>query len=165
MLSASNNYVVNGRHDGRTVITPVAIIDVSKREQQRKSREELLEGVNPYKALIDTGATSTMLSNKVISDLGLIPVGIAKFQGIHGVRTRVVYLFRVAFYGAVADKDLLASRSIKTDKEVHKIYICPTDIEGGEIDKQPNFDVLLGMDVLSTGNLRIDKSGDFSFSF
>ena len=99
MLSASNNYVVNGRHDGRTVITPVAIIDVSKREQQRKSREELLEGVNPYKALIDTGATSTMLSNKVISDLGLIPVGIAKFQGIHGVRTRVVYLFRVAFYG------------------------------------------------------------------
>lgn len=165
MLSASNNYVVNGRHDGRTAIVPVAIIDVSKREQQRKSDKELLEGVNPYKALIDTGATSTMLSIRVISDLGLIPVGIAKFQGIHGVRTRVVYLFRVAFYGDVAGKDLLASKSIKTDKEVHKIYICPSDIEGGEIDQQPNFDVLLGMDVLSTGNLRIDKTGDFSFSF
>jgi len=165
MLLANNNYVVNGRHDGRTAITPVAIIDISKREQQKKSNKELLEGVNPYRALIDTGATSTMLSNKVISDLGLIPVGPAKFHGIHSVKIGVVYLFRVAFYGDVAGKDLLATRSIKTDKEVHKIYICPTDIEGGEIDEQPNFDVLLGMDVLRTGNLRIDKSGDFSFSF
>jgi hypothetical protein len=165
MLSASNNYVVSGHHDGRSVITPIAIIDISKREQQKKSNKELLEGVNPYRALIDTGATSTMLSNRVISDLGLIPVGPARFRGIHGVKMGVVYLFRVAFYGDRAGKDLLARRSIKTDKEVHTIYICPYDIEGGEIEEQPHFDVLLGMDVLRTGNLHIEKSGDFSFSF
>jgi hypothetical protein len=106
-----------------------------------------------------------MLSNKVISDLGLIPVGLARFRGIHGVKIDVVYLFRVAFYGEKAGKDLLAKRSITTEKIVHTIYICPSDIEGGEIEEQPHFDVLLGMDVLRTGTLHIDKSGDFSFSF
>jgi predicted aspartyl protease len=165
MPSANNNHVVTGRHDGRSVITPIAIIDISKREQQKKSNKELLEGVNPYRALIDTGATSTMLSNRVISDLGLIPVGPARFRGIHGVKIGVVYLFRVAFYGDRADKALLAKRSITTDKTVHMIYICPSDIEGGEIEDQPHFDVLLGMDVLKTGSLHIDITGDFSFSF
>jgi predicted aspartyl protease len=165
MPSANSNHVVTGRHNGRYIITPIAIIDISKRDQQKKSNMELLEGVNPYRALIDTGATSTMLSNTVISDLGLIPVGQARFRGIHGVKRGVVYLFRVAFYGDRADKALLARKSITTDKAVHKIYICPTDIEGGEIEDQPHFDVLLGMDVLKTGSLHVDRNGDFSFSF
>ena len=39
------------------------------------------------------------------------------------------------------------------------------EINGGELSDGNTFDVLLGMDVLTTGNLRVDKDGTFSFSF
>ena len=85
-------------------------------------------GVNPVWIAslgdFDTGATSTMLSNKVISDLGLIPVGLARFRGIHGVKIDVEILLSVgmmvafyAFASEKAGKDLLAKRSrFTTDK-------------------------------------------------
>jgi hypothetical protein len=38
-------------------------------------------------------------------------------------------------------------------------------INGGELSDAHTFDVLLGMDVITTGNLQIDKAGTFRFTF
>ena len=125
----------------------------------------MLPGVRPYNALFDTGATTTMLSQKIISELDLLPIGTAQFRGIKGVFPGLIYLFHVAFYGDVVGKDVLEQKAIHTEKTVHKLYIFPPVIVGGEIEEEPNIDVLLGMDIINTGDLRIDRDGTFSFSF
>jgi len=106
-----------------------------------------------------------MLSPRIIFDLNLTPIGSSKFRGIHGVAERFVYLVHIVFYGDRVSKKFLKQRTIVTDKIVHKAYIIPTPIEVGEIEQQLHFDVLLGMDVLKTGSLRVDSDGTFSFSF
>jgi len=45
------------------------------------------------------------------------------------------------------------------------MYVCTKVIVGGEIDNQPSFDILLGMDIISTGTLMIRNDGVFVFSF
>jgi hypothetical protein len=46
------------------------------------------------------------------------------------------------------------------------IFILPPPIHGGEITSTGGqFDVLLGMDVISTGSLAVEGIGTFSFSF
>lgn len=165
MPSPRGKHVVSGSHDGKSIITTVAIIDVSVRKRHLESNASLLSGIKPYRALIDTGATTTMLSTRVVSELDLPPVGIGPFRGIHGIERSLIYLFHVAFYGEKMDSAVLEQRAIHVDKEVHNIYIYRKVIEGGEIEEQPHFDVLLGMDILGTGSLNIDKDGTFSFSF
>jgi predicted aspartyl protease len=134
MPSAAGKRVVKGRHDGRSIITEVGIVDASKREKQKGSSEGLYKGVKPYNALIDTGATTTMLSPRIISELDLVPIGSGRFRGIHGVASRLVYLVHVVFYGDQADQQFLAQKAIRTDKIVHRAYIFPAPIEVGEIE-------------------------------
>jgi hypothetical protein len=165
MPSRAGNRVVPGTHDGRTVILSIAIIDKSKRLSHIKSGKELLSGVKPYRALIDTGATTTMITTKVVKELNINPVTEMPIRGIHGVENRFFYLFHIGFYGNLITREVLEKKSIDTTKEVHSMYVYPKDILGAELSDQPNFDVLLGMDVLSTGTLHIDRDGSFSFSF
>jgi hypothetical protein len=49
-----------------------------------------------------------------------------------------------------------------TPSEVH---VCRKVINGGELSDEHTFDVLLGMDILTTGELHIGKSGTFGFTF
>jgi len=45
------------------------------------------------------------------------------------------------------------------------MHVCAKVITGGEIEDQDSFDVLLGMDVITTGNLTISVDGTFGFAF
>lgn len=44
-------------------------------------------------------------------------------------------------------------------------HVNPTVIAGGELPLSHGFDVLLGMDILSSGSLKIEGNGQASFSF
>lgn len=48
---------------------------------------------------------------------------------------------------------------------VNNMHVCAKVITGGEIEDQDSFDVLLGMDVITTGNLTISVDGTFGFAF
>jgi len=49
--------------------------------------------------------------------------------------------------------------------DISKIQVLNRAINGGELLDEHTFDVLLGMDVLTTGNLHISKDGSFRFLF
>ena len=65
---------IQGRHEGRAAFGEVAIVDAAKYVEHKQSRNPVLRGVRPFRALIDTGATSTMITKNVVSFLGLQPV-------------------------------------------------------------------------------------------
>ena len=51
------------------------------------------------------------------------------------------------------------------ESRVSNTHVLKKIITGGEIDDQDSFDVLLGMDVITTGNLTISMDGTFGFAF
>jgi len=89
-----------------------------------------------------------MISSKVAAQLGMFAVGKTAIQGIGpAVTYHNAYLFHVAF--------MIASVA----------HVLPLAIQGGEIASAHGFDVLLGMDVLGIGSLKVEGNGTFSFSF
>src|SRR5271156_4765326 len=97
---------IQGNHGGRAALIQVAIIDAARHREHRQSQKPILEGVKPYTALIDTGATSTMITTKVVQELSLEPVGMLQFHGLDGLTWKMGYLFHVAFYDTADNNSL-----------------------------------------------------------
>jgi hypothetical protein len=147
--------LIQGNHSGRSAVTTVTIIDVAKYIEHKVSKSLVLKGTRPFLALIDTGATSTMIAPRVVAALGLEQVNRIRVAGLGGVSSRPAYLFHVAFY----------ERPPVGPDDISRIHICTKEINGGELTDEHTFDVLLGMDVLGTGDLHFRKDGSWTFSF
>jgi hypothetical protein len=147
--------LIQGTHDGRAAIVTIAIVDAAKYGEHKQSANPVFQGAKPFRALIDTGATTTMIAKRVVAQVGLQQVNLIALSGLGGTTWRPGYLFHVAFYKSPP----------VTVTEQSKIQVLKRVINGGELLDEHTFDVLLGMDVLTTGDLRINKAGTFSFSF
>lgn len=97
-----------------------------------------------FVAIWDTGATNSVITQKVIEDCGLIATGIAQVQGVHGGPTRSdTYLVNIA----------LPQKVVFTGVRVTK----GTFIGG---------DVLIGMDIITQGDFAVTNyNGLTKFSF
>ena len=99
-----------------------------------------------YKALIDTGADITCITNRVVSQLKMKRTGNRRYNAASGSALQKTYSFFVNI----------------------PIGNTPTPVnfveEGGEVQfGTSSIDVLLGMDVIMKGSLKIDPDGHFSF--
>jgi hypothetical protein len=110
------------------------------------------------RALVDTGAQVTSITEKAAQKLSLEPSGIVGIQGVGGPSYHNSYIFKLGFV------DLQQS-----ELGYHRphFHLLDREIEGPEFDcgVDAEFDVLLGMDVLSIGTLTISNTGAFKFSF
>jgi hypothetical protein len=158
--------VLWGQHNGSQVFIQVGIIDASTFQGVSVvAGRQLPTMQNPtlFTALIDTGAQVTMISPVVAQTLGLRPIGQMPVQGVgHAISHHNAYLFHVAFVlplpSGVAQ---VPGSGINTI-----IFVMPNPIYGAEITSTGgNFDVLLGMDVIASGSLKVEVSGHFSFAF
>ena len=161
---------IHGRHDGRSAITPVSIIDAARYREHKQSKKPILKGLTPYRALIDTGASCTMIAARLATELNLEPVGSEEVCGLGGTEWVITYLFHVGFLDSTYKSSLHSNdgdqHSLEHEAaEVNKYHIYTQPITGGELRHETSFDVLLGMDIISTGQLRFEKDGTFSFSF
>ena len=158
---------IHGRHDGRAAITSVSILDAAKYREHKQSKQPIYHGVTPYRALIDTGATFTMISQRVASGLNLEPVGSEQVWGVNGPNWVLTYLFHVGFldstYQSPDNHDGDQHVMERGSTEISKYHIYGTPIIGGELKDETSFDVLLGMDIISTGELIFRKNGTFTF--
>jgi len=109
-----------------------------------------------------------MIAPRVASELNLEPVGTEEVRGLSGSVWVLTYLFHVGFFDSTyksrfhnGDGDQHALEREATEVDKYHIYTQP--ITGGEMQDGNSFDVLLGMDVISTGQLRFNKDGTFSF--
>ena len=152
-----------GQHNNSQVFLDVGIIDASN--VNPATLVPIGTGMPPptmFRALIDSGAQKTMISSNVVKTLGLSPVGKLPLQGIGpNVTYHNSYLFHVAFVIPVlrANQPVLVGGQLQI-----MIFYQPIPIHGGELTIAGGFDVLLGMDVISTGSLKIEGNGTFSFS-
>jgi hypothetical protein len=147
---------IRGQHNHRAAYVTVTIIDDAGYQTHRQSASPVLQGARPYRALIDTGATGTALTRHVVAELGLLPVGKRQFGTPTGIVWQPYYLVRAAFYDSPPEPGSTAPSRIRVYRQV---------IEAGEIQDQPSFDVLLGMDVITSGRLVVDRDGSFEFSY
>jgi hypothetical protein len=118
-----------------------------------------------FVALVDTGAQTTMISTNVAATLNLQPQGKIPIPGVgHNITYHNGYLFHVAFTFPLTPipQTLPAGSTVQVQLAV---FILPKAIYGAELTTASGFDVLLGMDVLSTGSLKVEGSGHYSFSF
>lgn len=99
--------------------------------------------INGYKAIWDTGATRTCISQKIVNELKLSPIGFCSNQTAAGLAQAEIYVVNILLPMNVAIPMLTVTR-------------C--DLDG--------IDVLIGMDVISKGDFSITNvEGKTTFSF
>ena len=104
---------------------------------------------NPIKqatcnAIWDTGATASVISHKIVNDLGLQPIRTTKVKNVHDIQDARVFLVNIIMPNYV---------------EVVGVAVTDAKDIGGA-------DVLIGMDIIGRGDfaVSIDK-GNTMFSF
>lgn len=118
--------------------TPARIGEAFGRQQSTPSPPH-----TGYTAIWDTGASSTVITEKVVQECGLKPVGMTKVHTVGGEVTSLVYFVSV----------YLPNNVVITQLKV---------IEG----KVPSAEILIGMDIISQGDFAItNKDGKTTFSF
>jgi hypothetical protein len=116
--------------------------------QQAAAKQNPL-AVTFYNALIDTGASCTCITNKIINDVGLTPAGKQSVGGVHGKKVVNQYQFQVALLFPQAQA---ASGTVTANA-------MAIPVTGVEFDSPGGFDVLLGRDVICRGILHISWDG------
>lgn len=97
-------------------------------------------GYTAYRALLDTGATISGISEKIAAELKLIPDGWRPTAGIHGVKDTPTC--SVAMHIAISEKNSEGQTIHMRSYEKMSVTLLAF---------QPkNFDVLLGMDILQS---------------
>lgn len=100
--------------------------------------------VTPFKAIWDTGATGTVITKKVVNECGLSPINIVKVQHCGGISESNVYLINIILPNKVGLRQVQVT----------------------EADLGDNADVLIGMNIITTGDFAItNKDGKTTFSF
>lgn len=109
-----------------------------------------------FKALVDTGATSSCVSFDCAKKVGLAPIGKVSVQGVHGVMESNNYAFHVGFIQPVPAEE---------GQSAFEVNVLSQQITRTEVKSGGHFDVLLGMDVLTTGQLVCSGTDTFTFAF
>ncbi len=96
-----------------------------------------------FDAIWDTGATNSVITQKVIKDCGLVATGMAKVRGVHGAKKSETYLVNIAL--------------------PHKVVVAGVRVTKGNI---PGADILVGMDIINRGDFAVtNHNGITKFSF
>ncbi len=134
---------IGGVHDGRQILVPVVLAG------GKGQAVNLVQAT----ALIDTGASLTAIAPQLADAMGLVPVGRRILDTAAGTRRANAYNFTLGFQmpsvGGLAQPPLFLQN----------------EIYGIDFTKGMAFDVLIGMDILSTGDLKISSSRRWQFNF
>lgn len=120
---------------------------------QRMPEGNAQEAISSYMSLVDSGASCTCISPKVVRDVGLRPIGKQAVGGMHGRKVINTYQFRVVLLFPVGNNPaggVLANA-------------VAFNVTGVEFEPSASFDVLLGRDVLCQGQFSMGWDGHATF--
>lgn len=131
---------------GGDVVNGQILLDVAVRLPTRRDQFEPPSHV--FMGLLDTGATRTMVSRRVIKDLNASPCGVSAFVPATGrPRRSKVYLLDLAI-PVVADVVPTGDDADTVDVTVYVRGLANVPVQ--VLPRAfPDFDVLLGMDLIS----------------
>jgi hypothetical protein len=104
---------------------------------------------NLNNALLDTGASCSCISDKVIKSEGLVPSGKQQVGGVHGSQSTNAYRFQIAIPFVQGQN---VSGSVNANVMVY-------NINGIEFIPLPAIEVLIGRDILCNGVLTMSFDG------
>jgi hypothetical protein len=106
-----------------------------------------------FTALIDTGAQRTCVTQNVVDQLKLKRRGRIELGNVHSKALHWTYLFNVAIWP-------------ETDSSFPQMpFGLADEIEGADLGDNRYFDVLLGMDIIQLGSLKLEFDGTFELAF
>lgn len=140
-------FEIGGQYNGRQIIIPVIIGGLSNGGFQ------LIEA----NALLDTGATSSGIAAGIADKLSLESLGRRVIGTAGGTRRASTYKFSLAFAPSV-----VTSLGVSGDKSPQ---FLPNEVQGIDFTEGLDFQIVLGMDIISTGELIIRKNRFWSLQF
>jgi hypothetical protein len=152
-----------GQHNNSQLLLPIAIIPIINLPPIGGHYSGPQHFAN---ALVDTGATVTGISSNVVSALNMQPIGKVPVHGSGGANLHNGYLFMVGFPMTLPPGITTPNvPPLPPGQQLIQFHVLFQQIRGIEFPAIAGFDVLLGMDVISTGTLVVQGNGHFSFSF
>lgn len=112
--------------------------------------------LHPYRALIDTGAQRTCITRSAAKRLGLTPRGKVRIGNVSTIESHTAYTFAVGFWYEINGGETM---------NTSPAYYGFSPIMGVDFKDNGDFDVLIGMDIISQGDLFIWRNGKFEFVF
>lgn len=137
-----SKYAITKKHPGRAsaIITAIGI------DQPLISNKQITTQLK-YNALWDTGATATCISNKIVQELGLKPITYTQVYGVNGQSQAPVFVVSVHVLSE------------------GKLVVPQQRVILANLESQ-DFDVIIGMDIISQGDFAISGyQGKSCFSF
>ena len=133
---------IESRHEGRRILLPVAVLP---------SRSPTDLSFEIYTGLLDTGATASWISSKIIQRFGLESIGKKPVAVATEIRQLEAFVFRLGLIG--------------DDESPSSLPIVFAETIGFKINQADGFDVLLGMDVLSHTDFSMFRDGRWILNF
>ena len=124
----------------------VACSGTVKNWQLKQEDASLHASFMMYNALIDTGATGTCISSKIVNDLNLIHHSMIATAKANGIIDTNIY-----------DVDLTLHFGQQVIP-VEKLRVTAVNLQTS------NFDILIGMDIILRGHLSLSHDHHFTFS-
>lgn len=127
-------------HDG---LSHVLITDISISQAFNPISEKALPA-KAYKGIWDTGATNSVISQRIVGECGLKPTGMVKVQHVGGESPSETYLVNILL--------------------PHQVGIPQIKVAKGSMGATA--DILIGMDIITMGDFAITNlNGKTVFSF
>lgn len=148
---------ISGRHNRKQIFLDVVVIDVRRDSASTPTAGDLSISLEPLRALVDTGATATSITPQAAAKLNLRMAGRRTVLTAGGATDVPFYFFKVGFS---------FPRPVEPVSHAIPFEVLPQPVIGSTLifDGSP-FDILLGMDVISQGDLKVFKNGEFVFDF
>ncbi len=110
--------------------------------------------IEPFKGLIDTGASLTCVTPRVAQKIGLVPRGKIPLGSVSDVRLHTTYSFVLGVWYSEQNGEPQNSTTG---------YFGFEPVLGCEIPEKIDFDVIIGMDIISQGDFTTNRLGEFTW--
>ena len=149
--------VVRGRLERRQAIIEIGIQPFVPTPQQVDgygyNNQPIQIGINPYRALLDTGAHRTCLTKRTINAEGLKNHGKKLRRNVHSEALHRLYYANIGFWTNGVSED--------PNSTTRSYFAWNRPIEVMNIADNENFDAIIGMDILENFSLNFSKGGHF----
>jgi len=136
--------LISGRVQARKIIVDIVLADFDP----ALPAMGMPSGFTSYRGLLDTGATMSSLTRRVVHERSLIRRGKVDIDSVSGPHRHGLYLVSVGFVTG-------------GEHTARGYFMLEDPIDMIDVADNASFDIIVGMDVLERCDFEIKRSGDF----